>query len=147
MGLTLILAVIRLELITATLTTVISVACTLPVDALKDVSGGEITTMAPGLKFEPTKVIRSWLTPCTGNSGEALVSTGSATATATVSVTAFEVPFPPVAKKLMTVTGSNAGNHRRLGRSVKADSDQDCQTCEDHERAQVQVHYVVCPNR
>lgn len=91
--------------------------------------------MAPGLKFEPTKVIRSWLTPCTGNSGEALVSTGSATATATVSVTAFEVPFPPVAKKLMTVTGSNAGNHRRLGRSVKADSDQDCQTCEDHQRA------------
>jgi len=105
-GLILRFAVISPEFTRVTLTTVTSVACTLPVDALNDASGGEITTVAPTRKFAPTSVIRTWLAPCTGNSGEALVKNGEGTGAATMSVTALDVSGAPVGARLTTETES-----------------------------------------
>src|SRR5665213_3088076 len=59
-GLTSMRAVISPEFTSFTLSTRTSAACVLPVDALSEASGGEITTVAPGLKFAPTSVICTW---------------------------------------------------------------------------------------
>jgi hypothetical protein len=72
------------------------------VDALSEASGGEITTVAPGLKFAPTSVICTWLSPRTGNPGAALMRMGAGAGGLTVSVTVFEGSGPPVAARLIT---------------------------------------------
>jgi hypothetical protein len=67
-------AVITPEFTIVTLSTLTSPACVCPSEALNVASGGEITTVAPGLKFDPTSVRLTCSTPCVVNPGEALFS-------------------------------------------------------------------------
>ena len=94
-GLTLTSAVITPEFTTVELTTLTSPACVCPVESPSAASGGEITTVAPGLKFAPSSVMLTRSTPTVVNPGCALVSCGEAAST-TVSCTVFDgVDNPP----------------------------------------------------
>ncbi len=108
-GLRLTIAVIRPLLTTVVLRTATSVARVRPLDWLRLGSGGEITTVAPGRKFEPTRVIWIRLPDCAENSGDELIRIGAGAAV-TASGTAFEVsPTPPAASGLNTVIWRLAG--------------------------------------
>ncbi len=88
----------------------------MPVDWLSAASGGEITTVAPGLKFDPTSVICTWLAPRTSSPGVALVNTGAAPGLATVSVTVFDCNG--AGPLLITTTANCAGAATRLAGTV-----------------------------
>jgi hypothetical protein len=88
------------------------------VEALNEANGGEITTVAPARKLDPTSVMRTWLAPCTGNPGDALVKDGEAAGLATASVTALDVSLPPVTERSETVTGSEPAEVTREAGTV-----------------------------
>ena len=102
------MAVIKLLLTTFTLSTATSAARVCPLDWPTLWSGGEITTVAPGLKFDPTSVICMRLAPCVENSGDELIRTGTG-AVPTMSDTGFEVRPPPTANGLKAVTCNVVG--------------------------------------
>jgi hypothetical protein len=102
------IAVITPPFTTVALRTTTSPAGVCPLELVTLANGGEMTTVAPGLKFAPTSVICARSAPWATNSGEALVRTGEG-AGVTVSGIALEVVPPPAAEGLNTVTDSVAG--------------------------------------
>ena len=77
-------------------------------ESVTEAIGGEITTVAPGRKFVPTNVSRTWSAPCPVKPGETLMRVGAGTLL-TTSGTAFDVRPPRTARGSKTVICSAAG--------------------------------------
>ena len=106
-GLRLTVAVISVVEIRFTINTAMSAACVLPLELARLASFGEMTTLAPGLKFAPCNVSCIRPAPCTARPGAALVSTGGGPAAGfTISGNGADVPPGTVNEGLKTVISS-----------------------------------------